>query len=273
MGDELQFRKKLQELLEKADSQDKRIGTDEVNAFFAEDALTEEQMLLVYEFLMSQKIIVTGYYKNTKAADGSMEGADRNMQETKAVGTAPEGFTAEEAEYLREYMEDLAAMKPAEEGELEELFEAAAQQDALAKSRLIELYLPTVVEIAKELHEPGIYLGDMVQEGNVSLILAVDMITDADRADTLIRGEVQQGILAMIEEQKEAKRRDKKMEQQVNDLDDTLHKMAEEKGRAVTMEELAEYMKIPEEEILDIMKLAGEDLYDKYKDGREQDGE
>ena len=271
MSDELQFRKKLQELLEKADSQNKRISKEEVNTYFAEDELTEEQMLLVYDFLMSQKIIVTGYYKNTKEdSEADIAASSKSAGQT---GFASEGLSEEEAEYLREYTEDLSAMKSADEGEVAMLFEQAVQQDALAKSRLIELYLPVVVEIAKELHEPGVYLGDMVQEGNVSLILALDMLTDVNRADALIREEVRQGILAMLEEQKEAKRRDKKMEQQVNDLDDTLHKMAEEKGRAITMEELAEYMKISEEEILDIMKLAGEDLYDKYKDGGEQVGE
>lgn len=271
MSDELQFRKKLQELLEKADTQNKRISTEEVNAYFAEDGLTEEQMLLVYDFLMSQKIIVAGYYKNT--TESSEAGSEASAKGTGQTGFAPEGLTEEEAEYLREYTTDMSAMKPAEAGEMKKLLIEAAEGDALAKSRLIELYLPMVVEVAKELHEPGIYIGDMVQEGNVSLILALDMLTDAKSAEEVIREEIRQGILAMMEEQKEAKRRDKKMEQQVNDLDDTLHKMAEEKGRAITIDELAEYMEISEEEILDIMKLAGEDLYDKYKNGEEQVGE
>lgn len=272
MSDELQFRKKLQELLEKADSQNKRISTEEVNAYFAEDELTEEQMLLVYDFLMSQKIIVTGYYKNT-AEEGLETDSAASVKGAGQTGLTGEGLTEEEAEYLREYTEDMSAMKPAGDGEVEMLLAQAVEGEALAKSRLIEVYLPMVVEIAKELHEPGIYLGDMVQEGNVSLILALDMLTDAASAEMVIREEVRQGILAMKEEQKEAKRRDKKMEQRVNDLDDSLHKMAEEKGRAITMDELAEYLKISEEEILDIMKLAGEDLYDKYKDGEEQVGE
>lgn len=77
--------------------------------------------------------------------------------------------------------------------------------------------------------------------------------------------EIRQGMAQMIEEQQEQKRCDRKMEQQVNHLDDTLHQLADEKGRAVTIDELAKYMKMSEEEILDIMKLAGEDLYEKYK--------
>lgn len=88
-----------------------------------------------------------------------------------------------------------------------------------------------------------------------------------EELDLRLRKEIRQGIQVLIEEQTEWKRCDKKMEQQVNDLDTALHHLAEEKGRAVTIEELVEYMEISEEGILDIMKLAGEDLYDKYKDG------
>lgn len=250
MIEQSQFRKKLEQLLEQADEQDKRLTNDQIKEFFAEDGLTEEQMLLVYDFLMSQKIVVSGYYKQ--------ESAERK-------GTTSENeFTDEEKQYLEEYTEDLKAMKPERTGERYELLKKAVAQDALAKSRLIELYLPEVVEIAKNLHEEGIYLGDCVQEGNVSLILALDMLPKKD-ADTFIRQEIRQGILTMMEEHKELKRRDKKLENQVNNLDETLHKMADEKGRGITMSELAEHMKISEDEILDIIKLAGEEMYDKFK--------
>lgn len=248
MIDQSQFRKKLEELLEQADVQDKRLTNEQIKEFFAEDGLTEEQMLLVYDFLMSQKIVVSGYYKQQ---------ATEQIDESK--------FSDEEKQYLAEYTEDLKAMKQEQEGERAELLKKAVAQDALAKSRLIELYLPQVVEIAKELHEEGIYLGDCVQEGNVSLILALDMLPEDD-ADAFIQQEIRQGILAMMEEHKELKRRDKKMENQVNNLDETLHKMADEKGRGITMSELAEHMKISEDEILDIIKLAGEEMYDKFKE-------
>jgi RNA polymerase primary sigma factor len=248
MIDQSQFRKKLEELLEQADVQDKRLTNEQIKEFFAEDGLTEEQMLLVYDFLMSQKIVVSEYYK---------------QQTTEQIDESK--FSDEEKQYLAEYTEDLKAMKQEQEGERAELLKKAVAQDALAKSRLIELYLPQVVEIAKELHEEGIYLGDCVQEGNVSLILALDMLPEDD-ADAFIQQEIRQGILAMMEEHKELKRRDKKMENQVNNLDETLHKMADEKGRGITMSELAEHMKISEDEILDIIKLAGEEMYDKFKE-------
>lgn len=268
MSDQLQFQRKLAELIRTAQSQNMRITKDEIHRRFAEDGLNEEQMLLVYDYLLSQKVIVAGYMKSSELSE----------------------YTEEEREYLQDYESDLKAVKKETAGERQALFAAAAQGDALAKSRLIELYLPEVVEIAKQMRREGFYIGDLVQEGNVSLLLAMDMLAEmreelgqssdltdvpADKetfsgaADCFVREEIRQGILAMLEEQEELKRRDHKMEQQVNDLDDALHRMADEKGRAVTLDELAEYVQMSTDEILDIMKLAGEDLYDKFKEEKE----
>lgn len=268
MSDQLQFQRKLAELLKTAQSQNMRVTKDEIHRYFAEDGLNEEQMLLVYDYLLSQKIIVAGYMKNIE----------------------PAGYSEEERKYLQDYESDLKAVKEETPGERQILFAAAAQGDASAKSRLIELYLPVVVETAKQMRREEFYIGDLVQEGNVSLLLAMDMLAEmreepgrtpdlrdvpagvdafSKEADCFVREEIRQGILAMLEEQEELKRRDHKMEQQVNDLDDALHRMADERGRAVTLDELAEYVQMSTDEILDIMKLAGEDLYDKFKEERE----
>lgn len=249
MGSEKEFLEKLKELLDIAAVSGNRITTEEVGAFFGDSELSEEQMLLVYDYLLTQKISVVGY----------MKGQELTEKETAAA------YTPEEKEYLEEYRRELSGIRPAEAGERERLFEAAAAGDGLAKSRLTELYLMTVLGIAEQMHTKEVFLGDLVQEGNVSLLLALDLLDGAENAEAFLLDEIRQGMAQMIEEQQEQKRCDRKMEQQVNHLDDTLHQLADEKGRAVTIDELAKYMKMSEEEILDIMKLAGEDLYEKYK--------
>lgn len=295
MSDQLQFQRKLAELLKTAQSQNMRVTKEEIHRCFAEDGLNEEQMLLVYDYLLSQKVTVAGYLKNgVPAAAGGESDVGQSGSEGVSFGRTSAGvvlpeYTEEEREYLRDYEAGLRAMKPETPGERQALLAAAAQGDASAKSRLIELYLPVVAEIAKEMRREGYYIGDLVQEGNVSLLLALDMLTKmqdeageteladvfgdaakfSEEANRFIREEIRQGILVMLEEQEEMKRRDHKMEQQVNDLDDALHRMADEKGRAVTLDELAEYVQMSTDEILDIMKLAGEDLYDKFKNEKE----
>lgn len=262
MNKEQEFLEKLGFLKEKAVGQGSRISQEEVKDFFDNDTLSEEQILLVYDYLLSQRITVTGYVKSGEIAGNNGAADSRRLN-------------AEEEEYLKEYSQDLAALREEKPGERGQLLEAAASGDAEAKNRLAEIYLPIVLEIAMQMSCQEIFLGDLVQEGNVSLMLALDLLkaggvseeTEAE-LDLRLKKEIRQGIQILIEEQAELKRADKRMEQKVNDLDAALHHLAEEKGRAVTVEELAEYMEIPEEAILDIMKLAGEDLYDKYKDDR-----
>lgn len=262
MSKEQEFLEKLSLLKEKALGQDRRISQEEVQEFFAQDMLSEDQMLMVYDYLLSQRITVTGYMKSQEIA----------AEATPEVGS----YTSDEEEYLKEYREDLSALRTEKEGEKKALFAAVVEGDREAKSRLTELYLPVVLEIALQMRCQEVFLGDLVQEGNVTLMLALEflktegvsgeMMEDLEALDLRLKREIRQGIQVMIEEQTEMKRCDKKMEQQVNDLNDALHQLAEDKGRAVTLEELAEYMELSEEAILDIMKLAGEDLYEKYKD-------
>ena len=63
MGSEKEFLQKLKELLDIAAVSGNRITTEEVGAFFGDSELSEEQMLLVYDYLLTQKISVVGYMK------------------------------------------------------------------------------------------------------------------------------------------------------------------------------------------------------------------
>ena len=74
--------------------------------------------------------------------------------------------------------------------------------------------------------------------------------------------QVRAGIWVMLESHTEEKRRDKKMVERVNDLDETIKSMKEEYGRKVSIDEVAERMGITEDTVEDILKLAGEEVKD-----------
>ena len=61
MENRAEFLKKLNGLLELAKQTDNRICIDEVKAYFVQDNLTEEQMELVFDYLLAQKVVVQGY--------------------------------------------------------------------------------------------------------------------------------------------------------------------------------------------------------------------
>lgn len=239
-----EFLKKLNGLVAMAKGQGDQITIDEVKAYFADAALTEEQLELVFDYLLAQKVVVKGYIKMTEAAEEKLT------------------YTEEEEAYLKEYLNDLGAFKEEEAGEKESLFEKLIGGDASAKNRLTELYLKEVVEIAKEMYHPEIFLGDIIQEGNVGLILGLDMLVDVATAHETIVNQVKQCIQMLIEEHTEVKSRDNKMVEKVTMLDESIKALTEELGRKVTIDELAVYMGMTEEEIDDILRLMGEESED-----------
>ena len=240
MNGKAAFLEKLNGLLKLAQGQGNQITIEEVKAYFSEDALTEEQVELVFEYLMAQKVAVKGYVKLTP-------------EEEKTE------YTEEERQYLKEYKKDLQSIRAAEAGEVEQLFAKVIQGDENAKSRLIEIYIGQVVEMAESLYQPEVFLGDLIQEGNLGVVLGVELITDPETADETIRMQMKQSMQLLLEEQSELSSRDKKMVEKVQALDESIRTLTEELGRKVTIDELAVYMGLEVEEIEDILKLAGDE--------------
>lgn len=239
MNGKAEFLKKLNGLLKMAQDKGCQITIEEVKAYFAEDALTEEQTELVFDYLLSQKIVVKGYIK--------IDAADENE------------FTEEEKAYLAEYENDLQAIKPVDADEIPKLFGQVANGNDCAKARLTEVYLKEVVEIAKQLHHPEVFLGDLIQEGNLGLVLSMELIVDPESAHEVIVEQIKQSMQLLLREQTELSQRDKKMVEKVNQLDESIQTLTEELGRKVTIDELAIYMGMEIEEIEDILKLTGEE--------------
>lgn len=241
MNDKAKFLEKLNGLRVMAKEQSSQIGVDEVKAYFSEDALTEEQMELVFDYLLAQKIIVKGYVK---------------------LGAEPEAqveLTEEEKAYLREYEMDLKAIKDAREGEVDKLVGQILQGDEFAKGRLTEIYLKEVIEIAKKMYHPEVFLGDLIQEGNLGLVIGMEMLVNTETAHEILTTQIKQSIQALLEEYTELSKRDKKMVEKVNQLDESIKALTEELGRKVSIDELAVYMGMEIEEIEDILKLMGEE--------------
>lgn len=241
MDKKTEFLKKLNELVEVAKAQDNQITIDEVKTYFENMILTEEQLDLVFDYLLAQKVVVKGYIKMAVAPEEAVT------------------YTEEEEAYLTEYLQDLKAFSKEADGEKELLFQKIIDGDTSAKNRLTELYLKEVVQIAKELYHPEIFIGDLIQEGNVGLILGLDMISDMATAHDTILNQIRQCMQMLIEEHTEVKNRDNKMVEKVRMLDESIQALTEELGRKVTIDELAVYMGMTEDEIEDILRLTGEE--------------
>lgn len=224
MAERLEFREKLAGILALCASQNNITDKTTVEEYFAEDNLSKEQMELVFDYLLSQKVIVKGYVK----AGGSIKNAEKPEDVVR--------YTQEEQDYLNLYEQNLKGLR---EGDpLKEL-------------------LPAILSMAKEMHRTDIYIGDLVQEGNMGLMLAME----EHEGDTeALLSMAKESMQALLESQEETKKQDNRMVEKVNDLDEQIKKLSEEMGRKVSVDELEEFLDITEDEISDILKLAGEEL-------------
>lgn len=220
MADTVQFQKKLVEILSLCESNGNEIERESVEEFFKEENLSEEQMNLVYDYLLSQKVLVKGYTKVV------------NVEE---IIEDSEKFSGEEMEFLRQYEEDIRM---------------------IPENDPMKYLLPQIVNIAKELHHPAIFLGDLIQEGSFGLVMGMNQGADEKEMLQMARESMQ----AIVEFQTEVKIQDKKMADKVNELDDKIKELTKEMGRKITVDELAAFLEISEEEIEAIIRLAGEDL-------------
>lgn len=243
MERELQFLEKLNGLLSVAKANGQKITIEEVKTYFGEENLTKEQMELVFDYLLSQKVVVQGYLKINSA----------NIAKEEV-------FTEEDKRYLKEYLSELDAMKPEAEGEKENLFEQVICGDDMAKARLTELYLQEVVKIAKEMKKQDVFLGDLVQEGNVGLLGAIHTLDNAVDAHKEILLGIRQAMQMFLEECSEMRKQDEKMVEKVTALEESITALTEELGRKASVEELAVYTGMEEEELYDILKLLGEEM-------------
>lgn len=289
MADRLEFTAKLAGILENGKEQDYRMSFSEVEEYFKEDDLNEEQLALVCEYLMSQKVIVSGFVPRKgeikEVADGDVSGNQEGINEAANKGPLKgrDALSNAEKEFAKEYLRDIESMRPKTEEEM-----------------LLKKLMPQVVEIAMDLKRPEIPLGDLVQEGSMALLLGVQKLRepaeiiwedeeeeseefisseeysrDATLEEDDLEGEalerklleeVRSTILTMIEEQTETKARDKKMVSKVSDLDEIIQKMKDDFGRKVSVEEVAEQSGLSPDEIANILKLAGEDAPEEDED-------
>ena len=152
------------------------------------------------------------------------------------------------------YLEEINAIRGCDRAENERLLRELRDGSMAAKERLIEGNLRAVLEMVQEYLNRGIQAGDLVQEANMALVLAVAEYEEGD-FEAFLRERVRKALLAAVEEQSHVQKAAEEMLDRVNKLKDVSQEMAEELGREASVEELAERMELTVDEVKEIMKL------------------
>ncbi len=245
MERELLFADKLHGLRNTAKAQANVVTKDQVSEAFAEFGLEEDQMELVYDYLKKHNI-----------------GIGEPVAEE-------EYLTGEEKNYLDMYLEELAEIKPVSAGEMEAITLSAMAGDSDAQERLLTLYLPRVVDVAKLYAGQGVYLEDLIGEGNVALAMGVKMLgalENAAEAEGALGKMMMDAMEDYIAENAEEGKKDKRVADKVNKVADAARELAESYGRAVTVAELSAESGMSEKAIREAMRISGGKIEDLEKE-------
>ena len=136
------------------------------------------------------------------------------------------------------------------DGVKEAVLLSAMAGDADAKHRMIEIFLPQVAEIAKLYAGQGVFLEDLIGEGNVALTMAAEMLDCAQNAK-----EAEGTIASMIMEAME-----NYISENANDILEKAEELSKELGHKVTVEELSEETGISEEKIRDAARITADHI-------------
>ena len=155
------------------------------------------------------------------------------------------------------YFQELEGILPCSEEELKELFPKAFAGDEKARNRLIEGNLYRVYEAAAYFSHSHARFMDLVQEGNIALMLKISEISAfTDNTESEIDEEIRKAMEAYKASENEAYKAGVELKTRLNVMDEVCVKLAEDLGREPTEEEVAEKMGMDPEDVKYLMKIA-----------------
>ena len=235
------FTEILEQVKMAAGEQGNCVSREQVEEAFAPLALSVEQMGMVYDYLHQNKI-------------GVGEPVDLD-----------EYLADEEKDYLDTYLQELKELPELTEGEREAVTLSAMAGDTDAQSKLTESFLPEVVEIAKLYAGQGVYLEDLIGEGNMALTIGVTMLGALEHASEA-QGMLGKMIMDAMEEyiglNTEEKKKDKRIADKVNKVADAARELSGELHRKVTIEEVMAESGLSRKTIEDAVRMSGGKIED-----------
>lgn len=263
----VRFNERLKELLAYAEMKKNVLEYQEVNDFFADMELDPHRIEKIYDFLEKHNVDVL---RITDAADDDIIPDDEEDPENIDL-TIPEGVSIEDP--VRMYLKEIGKVPLLTAEEENELARRMEEGDESAKKRLAEANLRLVVSIAKRYVGRGMLFLDLIQEGNLGLIKAVEKFDyrKGFKFSTYATWWIRQAITRAIADQARTIRIPVHMVETINKLTRVQRQLLQELGREPTPEEIAEVMNISVDRVREIQKISQEPVSLETPIGEEED--
>ena len=271
------FEEKLKDLVALGKKKKSILEIQEINDFFSDMELEPDQMEKVFDFLEASNIDVLRINADTPEDLDDLDDSDIVLSDEDEVDmekidlSVPDGISIEDP--VRMYLKEIGKVPLLTADEEVELAKRMADGDEDAKKRLAEANLRLVVSIAKRYVGRGMLFLDLIQEGNLGLIKAVEKFDyhKGFKFSTYATWWIRQAITRAIADQARTIRIPVHMVETINKLIRVSRQLLQELGREPTPEEIAAQLDMPVDRVREILKISQEPVSLETPIGEEED--
>ena len=271
------FEEKLAGLLEEAKKKKNVLEYQEVMNYFGQEPPVSNQLDRLFEFLDQNKVDVIRMGTEDELDPDLFIEEEMELDEEEEIDvehldlSVPEGVSLEDP--VRMYLKEIGKIPLLGMEDEVELAKKMELGDPEARKRLAESNLRLVVSIAKRYVGRGMQFLDLIQEGNLGLIKAVEKFdyTKGYKFSTYATWWIRQAITRAIADQARTIRIPVHMVETINRLVRTSRQLLQELGREPTTEEIAARLDLPVERGSEIMKMSQEPVSLETPIGEEED--
>ncbi len=266
------FDEKVKELLAVAKKKKNVLEYQEISEFFADMPLEEEQFEKILEVLDQNNVDVLRITEDDDVDTEEIILTEEDEVDVENLDLSiPDGISIEDP--VRMYLKEIGKVPLLSAEEEIELAKRMELGDEEAKKRLAEANLRLVVSIAKRYVGRGMLFLDLIQEGNLGLIKAVEKFDyrKGYKFSTYATWWIRQAITRAIADQARTIRIPVHMVETINKLIRVSRQLLQELGREPSPEEIAEEMRMPVDRVREILKISQEPVSLETPIGEEED--
>ena len=266
------YEEKIKTLLAMANKKKNVLEYQEISDHFADLHLEEEQMDEILDALEKSGIDVLRITDDDDIPDEELLLSDEDEVDMENLDLSiPDGISIEDP--VRMYLKEIGKVPLLSAEEEIELAKRMENGDQEAKKRLAEANLRLVVSIAKRYVGRGMLFLDLIQEGNLGLIKAVEKFDyrKGYKFSTYATWWIRQAITRAIADQARTIRIPVHMVETINKLIRVSRQLLQELGREPTPEEISEEMGMPVDRVREILKISQEPVSLETPIGEEED--
>ena len=261
----------VENLLSKGNKNGGTLTYGELVEALQQEDLTPDEIDRMYDTFSQQGIEIVDDSSTTDVGDEDIDVDDKDTEEVEIDLSVPEGISIDDP--VRMYLKEIGRVPLLTADEEVALAKRMQEGDEIAQKRLAEANLRLVVSIAKRYVGRGMLFLDLIQEGNLGLIKAVEKFdyTKGYKFSTYATWWIRQAITRAIADQARTIRIPVHMVETINKLIRVSRQLLQQLGREPSPEEIAKEMDISVERVREIMKIAQEPVSLETPIGEEED--